>query len=605
MAVTKIHAIKHTVKKALDYIMNPEKTFIGDKQLVEGFLVAPETAYIEFQMTANLAVELNGNYKKTGGANNLAYHMMQSFDPKDDVTPEEAIEIGKAWASKILGDKHEYVIATHVDREHIHNHIIFNATSTEFTKFKSVPYKTIAQLRDESDRLCIEHSLSVIKERGWGKNRIEWQMEKEGKTTWKQAIRNKIDELLNEKKITDYNKFKEEMQSAGFEVVDTGKYIKYKAPVQERYARGNKLGYQYEQKEIEARISKNNVKLQELPGEPQKTNEIIITINGKMVKNELSNGYVTKVPRENYSVYFDNKEAYWKNDKTLEVCVNKNKMYTVLDTAGKPFGMVSWGDLDNYYNSKETEKQKCMRIAGEIKSGARPLTLAGSLAILKSKSYATKSNKERQLELKAYANALMVLRKEGVEYGGSLQKRHMQLQNLQQELVGGGIILRLEGDELIATAKLLQSYEKYLPLKQAYNKTIFKKKFYEKNKNDLDTFYFTLKQMEEKGIIERAAAPVIEKIKEIRKEVEKTDEECKIIDTRLEKFEQAMRIIVNPQEGVGELRSSTKELQLDDNATLDERLVAAKEIAAAHNRQVEHNQYRSEKSREKNNGEER
>ena len=121
MAVTKIKSIKSTLKKALDYIMDESKT--DGKLLVSGGNCAPETAYLEFKMTEETCKEVIGDYSKK--SNNLAYHMIQSFDRKDKITPEEAHRIGEELAKKLTDEKYEYVVATHIDKGHIHNHIIF------------------------------------------------------------------------------------------------------------------------------------------------------------------------------------------------------------------------------------------------------------------------------------------------------------------------------------------------------------------------------------------------------------------------------------------------------------------------------------------------
>jgi hypothetical protein len=152
MAVTKIKGIKVTVEKAIEYIINPEKT--DGKILVSGFQVVPAFAAYEFKATAELAQELNGDYTNTGSANVQAYHLMQSFSKKDAITADQAHEVGKRFADEVLQGKHEYVLTTHIDKGHIHNHIIFNAVSyLDHKKFRSEPYKTVAKLREVSDRL--------------------------------------------------------------------------------------------------------------------------------------------------------------------------------------------------------------------------------------------------------------------------------------------------------------------------------------------------------------------------------------------------------------------------------------------------------------------
>jgi len=215
MAVTKIKAIKATVNKAIAYITNPQKT--DGKLLVSGFKVEPSYAAIEFKMTAELAKDIKGDYSNTGKANNLAYHTIQSFAKIDKITPEEAHELGKKLADEMLQEKHEYVIATHIDKGHIHNHIIFNAISFEdFKKFRSEPYKTAAKLREISDRLCEEKGLYVVKEpNGKGKGHKEWQETKNG-TSWKAQIQTAIDKAIPQ--AADYNSFVELMNQAKIEV---------------------------------------------------------------------------------------------------------------------------------------------------------------------------------------------------------------------------------------------------------------------------------------------------------------------------------------------------------------------------------------------------
>ena len=159
MAVTKIHAIKSTLGKALAYIENPDKT--DGQMLVSGYNCEPQTASIDFEMTAVLAHKARNLKRKR--STNLAYHLIQSFSPEDAVTPEQAHELGKKLAFEYTGGKYEYVVATHIDKGHIHNHIMLNAVSFyDYKKLRTVPYRTARQIRDISYRLCMEAHLSVI-----------------------------------------------------------------------------------------------------------------------------------------------------------------------------------------------------------------------------------------------------------------------------------------------------------------------------------------------------------------------------------------------------------------------------------------------------------
>ena len=283
MAITKIKAIKSTVNKAIDYIINPLKT--DGKLLVSGFQVEPPFAAIEFKMTAELAKELKGDYTKTGKGNNLAYHTIQSFAKFDKITPEEAHELGKKLADEMLHEKHEYVIATHIDKGHIHNHIIFNAISFEdFRKFRSEPYKTAAIIREISDRLCEQNSLNVVKEpNGKGKGHKEWQETRNG-TSWKAQIQAAIDQAIPQ--ATDYKDFVKLMNQAKIEVKE-GKHIAFKLEGQQRFVRGKTIGENYTKEGIDEAVRTQKKlsiqkKNEQLKGNLHNPKKVQITLNKRV-----------------------------------------------------------------------------------------------------------------------------------------------------------------------------------------------------------------------------------------------------------------------------------------------------------------------------------
>ncbi len=254
MAYTRIHQIKKTLNKALDYIENSKKT--NEQTLVSGYNVDPLSASIEFEITAALAREIKGDYSKVGGANILAYHMIQSFSPSDKITPEDAHKLGKKWADEILKGKYEYVISTHVDKEHIHNHIIFNAVSFyDYKKYETVPYKSAALLRKVSDRLCEEQGLTVIRNskiKQKGTTHYEWTHRKAG-TSWKVQIKNIIDKVID--KTSDYDSFKLELKKFNVEIKE-GKRISFRIAntEQKRFCRGDRIGENYSKAKILERL---------------------------------------------------------------------------------------------------------------------------------------------------------------------------------------------------------------------------------------------------------------------------------------------------------------------------------------------------------------
>lgn len=244
MAVTKIKAIRGTLSKAIAYILNPEKT--DEKLLVSSYGCASETAAREFEWTRKIAEQKGMNPVRI-----IARHVIQSFEI-GEVTPELAHEIGKQFADEILGGKYEYVLTTHIDKDHVHNHLIFNAVDfVNYHAYKS--YKRIYyDMREVSDRLCKENGLSVIppsQNKGMGYK--EYTEAKRG-TSWKQKLKQTIDRLVITAK--DYDDFLRLMQEAGYEI-KTGKYISFRAKGQERFTRSKTIGENYTEERIKERIA--------------------------------------------------------------------------------------------------------------------------------------------------------------------------------------------------------------------------------------------------------------------------------------------------------------------------------------------------------------
>ena len=244
MAVTKIKAIRGTLSKAIAYILNPEKT--DEKLLVSSYGCASETAAREFEWTRKIAEQKGMNPVRI-----IARHVIQSFEI-GEVTPELAHEIGKQFADEILGGKYEYVLTTHIDKDHVHNHLIFNAVDfVDYHAYKS--YKRIYyDMREVSDRLCKENGLSVIPpSQNKGMSYKENTEAKRG-TSWKQKLKQTIDRLVITAK--DYDDFLRLMQEAGYEI-KTGKYISFRAEGQERFTRSKTIGENYTEERIKERIA--------------------------------------------------------------------------------------------------------------------------------------------------------------------------------------------------------------------------------------------------------------------------------------------------------------------------------------------------------------
>ena len=241
MAVTKIKPIKSTLSKALDYIQNPDKT--DGKTLVSSFGCSYETADIEFEYTLSQA-------RQKG--NNLAFHLIQSFEP-GEVDCEKAHTIGKQLADAVTKGQHEYVLTTHIDKGHIHNHIIFCAVNfVDYHKYNSNK-RSYYGIRNISDKLCRENGLSVVipGKGSKGKSYAEYQAEKTG-TSWKGKLKIAVDTLIPQ--VASFEELLQRLQAAGYEI-KPGKYISCRAPGQERFTRIKTLGADYTEEAIKERIA--------------------------------------------------------------------------------------------------------------------------------------------------------------------------------------------------------------------------------------------------------------------------------------------------------------------------------------------------------------
>ena len=275
MAVTKIKPIKSTLSKALDYIENPDKT--DGKMLVSSFGCSYETADIEFEYTLSQALQKG---------NNLAFHLIQSFEP-GEVDYQKAHEIGKQLADAVTKGQHEYVLTTHIDKGHVHNHIIFCAVNfVDHHKYNSNK-RSYYGIRNMSDKLCRENGLSVVVpgKGSKGKSYAEYQAEKTG-TSWKGKLKTTVDALIPQ--VSSFEELLTRLQAAGYEI-KPGKYVSCRAPGQERFTRLKTLGADYTEEAIRERIAGKRTKATKAPRE-QRGVSLLIDIENS-IKAAQSKGY--------------------------------------------------------------------------------------------------------------------------------------------------------------------------------------------------------------------------------------------------------------------------------------------------------------------------
>lgn len=212
MATSKLKVITKTLKKAIDYIVNPEKTKDGTLVYSHGCSVG--TADREMELTAK---------QGTGLGNRIAYHLIQSFAPDDDITPEKALELGIEYARKVTGGRYEFVVSTHVDRGHIHNHIIFNAVDyVNHRKYHS-DEKDKYRIRDINDEICKANNLSVLpkyiaKRKSKYENRY-----KNATPRWRSKLKKSIDQAILQSE--SFEDFLFVMEMEGYKIKKRGKSI--------------------------------------------------------------------------------------------------------------------------------------------------------------------------------------------------------------------------------------------------------------------------------------------------------------------------------------------------------------------------------------------
>ncbi|WP_295092137.1 relaxase/mobilization nuclease domain-containing protein [Ruminococcus sp.] len=240
MAITKIHPITTTLSKALDYIQAPDKT--DEKLLISGYACTPSVAVFQFNQIKEKADKKNGS---------LAQHLIQSFAP-GEVDFETAHSIGIELADRILKGRFQYVIATHIDKGHIHNHLIWNSVSfKDHKKYHSTP-NSYYYIQRTSDIICKDNGLSIIdKPKERGKSHYEHLLDKRGQS-WKSKLRQTIDLCIL--KARNWDEFLILMDKEKYEIKH-GKHISFRAEGKERFTRSKTLGEKYTEDNIRKRIA--------------------------------------------------------------------------------------------------------------------------------------------------------------------------------------------------------------------------------------------------------------------------------------------------------------------------------------------------------------
>ena len=233
-----------SLQDALDYAANRDKT--EQSCFESSYACTLETAFADMRQTKE-------RWHKSGGVQ--GYHLVQSF-AVGEVTPELAHQIAKELADRVLGGQYEYVIGTHLNTGHIHSHIVWNSVScVDGKKYRSNYKSYVTEIRAVSDELCRKYKLSVIDTENSNhvaKPYAEWLAEKNNQPTWRTAIRQDVDEAIQQS--LTWRQFLNALEHKGYEVRMGRKYPVLRPPGKERFVRFKTLGKRYTPEAIQTRI---------------------------------------------------------------------------------------------------------------------------------------------------------------------------------------------------------------------------------------------------------------------------------------------------------------------------------------------------------------
>ena len=263
MAYTKTHPIKR-LSKCLDYVQDKEKTTPSLSAAIDYALNRDKTESTCFETAINCKLEaayqdmLDTKQRwDKAGCQRQGYHIIQSFAP-GEVTPEVAHAVGVEFAQRLLGDRYEVIVTTHLNKAHLHNHIVFNSVSfLDGAMYRDQFKDYFVGIRGTSDAICQERGLSIIEpdESKQGRHYSEWTANQTGRPTIREAIRREIDAIL--RRSYTYKTFLEELRRRGYDVKN-GPNVKHTAvrpPGSQKYIRLDSLGAGYTEAELKARLA--------------------------------------------------------------------------------------------------------------------------------------------------------------------------------------------------------------------------------------------------------------------------------------------------------------------------------------------------------------
>ncbi len=241
--------VSTAIADVIDYVENPQKTDYG--KFIYGYECDTRIADAEFTLSKRQYANLTG--RSRGADDVIAYHLRQAFKP-GEVTPEEANRIGWELALKLTKGNHAFIVCTHVDKHHVHNHIIINSTALDCQrKFRNF-WGSAWAIRRMNDKLCLEHGLSVVENPKPGREHYGTWLGNKKQPSFQEQIRMAVDEALAEKP-KDFEELLKKLEAAGIEVNRERKHLRFRVPGQDKYTRCDTLKGDHTEQAIRDRIA--------------------------------------------------------------------------------------------------------------------------------------------------------------------------------------------------------------------------------------------------------------------------------------------------------------------------------------------------------------
>lgn len=372
MAYVKIGQIKATPAKAIKYIVRDDATN-------DGLFVSTNTAVIDPSDHVAIAQAMGATTQRVGVSRPrvgsvLAHHVIQSFDPSETVSPEVAHRVGVKLAEAITGGEHEYVIATHLDKGHVHNHIIFNAVNMQTGRKFRAQRGTLREMRLTSDELCVEAGLKVMPapKRTGAEALSDFYLAMRG-TSHKRFLQTEIDKAAA--RATDWQAFESLLERAGVETNRRSGSTTFRDESMGRAMKDWRLGEAYTETAIMARLSRQDVSR--------------LDVDRSMIVREDGDAVTVRVPGTRGQLHLTvQRSQLVQHGRTLRAYVPVHAKHALADRRGRYAQTVGTAGLYDYFSRPKelTSREVAGRYAGALRGDLKDADLStwsGSLTALR------------------------------------------------------------------------------------------------------------------------------------------------------------------------------------------------------------------------------